>query len=295
MVPLLRAVNEDLLTDFLSSSSRMNESPQNPMVEPSSEIAILDPPERHSIEKLPIGIEIHESESSVSAPPTPEPSPVGLAPIPLRYPDTLGTLIEVRESEGKGYGVFALHDILPGTVLLCEAPLVTLIDTGTRADPLEAAVDALSPEKKKSYQSLHSFTRNPSESLNRSILYSNGYSVMNDLATGIFETASRINHSCVPNSHYVWKERSRRMVFWNRFKLLAGEEVTVDYGHKKKYLARIYGFECACGGCTDSGSSGARSRSRSSSGGSQRGAVEDVPSIDAVIHDGVVWEAEMQS
>ena len=82
------------------------------------------------------------------------------------------------------------------------------------------------------------------------------------------------------------------MVFWNRFKLLAGEEVTVDYGHKKKYLARIYGFECACGGCTDSGSSGARSRSRS---GSHVGVVEDVPSIDAIIRGGVELDIEKQS
>lgn len=37
-------------------------------------------------------------------------------------------------------------------------------------------------------------------------------------------------------------------------KLLVGEEVTVDYGHKPNQLLRIYGFECACGGCTERGS-----------------------------------------
>lgn len=77
---------------------------------------------------------------------------------------------------------------------------------------------------------------------------------MKDMATGIFETASRINHSCVPNSAYVWKENVGRMVFWNRVKLLEGEEITVDYGHKPNQLRRIYGFECQCGGCTDPGS-----------------------------------------
>jgi hypothetical protein len=45
-----------------------------------------------------------------------------------------------------------------------------------------------------------------------------------------------------------------RMVFYNRFTLLEGEEVTVDYGHKKGALLRMYGFECQCGGCTEWGS-----------------------------------------
>jgi hypothetical protein len=262
------------------------------MAELAASMAILDNSERQSIEKLPIGVEICESEAETSPPGTPKLPPPVLTPIPLRYPDTLGTLIEIRASEGKGYGVFALSDIPPGTVLLSETPLVTLIDTGTRADPLDAAVDALSSEKKRSYRSLHSFSRNASESLNRSILYSNGYSVMNDLATGVFETASRINHSCVPNSQYVWKEGSGRMVFWSRFKLLEGEEVTVDYGHKKKYLARIYGFECACGGCTDLGlgSSGVRSSS-----GSEIDAMEDVASIDSITHGGLEKKVEKLS
>ena len=43
-------------------------------------------------------------------------------------------------------------------------------------------------------------------------------------------------------------------MFYNRFTLLEGEEVTVDYGHKKGALLRMYGFECQCGGCTEWGS-----------------------------------------
>jgi len=35
--------------------------------------------------------------------------------------------------------------------------------------------------------------------------------------------------------------------------MLEGEEVTVDYGHRKGYLKRIYGFDCECGGCTEVG------------------------------------------
>ena len=188
-----------------------------------------------------------------ACPATPPPAPSSIQPPPLRYPETLGTLIEVRESEGKGKGVFAVVDIPAGTILLSESPLITLIDTGTRADPLDAAVAALSPSQRSSFLSLSHYSRNPNESLHRSIVYSNGYSINHDLATGLFETASRINHSCVPNSKYMWKPSVGRMFFWNRFKLMEGEEVCVDYGHKPNYLKRIYGFECQCGGCTERG------------------------------------------
>ncbi len=71
---------------------------------------------------------------------------------------------------------------------------------------------------------------------------------LTDAWVGVFETASRINHSCVPNAMYAWQDGRGRMLFWNRFELLAGEEVTVDYGHKRAQLKRIYGFECQCGG-----------------------------------------------
>ena len=136
----------------------------------------------------------------------------------------------------------------PGTILLSESPLTTLIDTGSRIDPLEATIASLSPSARRSFLSLSHYSRNANESIHRSIVYSNGYSIMNDMATGVFETASRINHSCIPNSHYMWKESIGRMVFWNRIKVLKGDEITVDYGHRRGQLKRIYGFECQCCG-----------------------------------------------
>jgi hypothetical protein len=81
------------------------------------------------------------------------------------------------------------------------------------------------------------------------------------------------------------------MVFYNRFKLLAGEEVTVDYGHKRKYLKRIYGFECDCGGCTDEsdGVSEGMSVSSSESGRGSPG-LEEMARIDALISEGMAGD-----
>ncbi|TAQ90739.1 hypothetical protein B7494_g903 [Chlorociboria aeruginascens] len=216
-----------------------------------------------------------ETKTSLNLDTLPQVRRSGTERPPLRDPETLDVLIEVNASEGKGFGVFALRDILPGTVILCEAPLVTFSDTGARSDPLDVAVNALPPELRKAYQSLHSFRRKPSESLNRSILYSNGFDV-GGLASAIFEIGSRINHSCVSNTIFTWDNEQNRMIFSNRYKLLEGEEITVDYGHSKRYLAKYYGFECTCGGCTDSGSSG-------ESSGAENARTGEMPTIDGVI------------
>jgi hypothetical protein len=37
---------------------------------------------------------------------------------------------------------------------------------------------------------------------------------------------------------------------------MEGEEVTINYGHKKEGLKRFYGFECMCGGCVEEHSEG---------------------------------------
>jgi hypothetical protein len=107
------------------------------------------------------------------------------------------------------------------------------------------------------------------------------------MATGVFEIASRINHSCVPNSSYTWKDSSGRMIFYNRFKMLEGEEITVDYGHKKGQLKRIYGFECQCGGCTEWGSGGSSSRTGSEIGEGEK----KNGSLDAIVEKGMDGKA----
>lgn len=135
-----------------------------------------------------------DSETSPITPTAPTPFLIPATDGLLRDPETVGTLIEISSAEGKGFGVFALVDIPPDTVILAETPLVTLVDTGTRADPLELAVNSLSPERKVAFRALHSFKRTGHETEYRSIMYSNGFAI-GETATGIFEIASRINHS----------------------------------------------------------------------------------------------------
>ncbi|KUJ08901.1 SET domain-containing protein [Mollisia scopiformis] len=189
---------------------------------------------------------------NIPRPVTPDPTPAHMTPAPIRYPETLGTLVKIGESEGKGLGVFAAKDLLPGTILLCELPLLEMskIDED---EVVEATVNLLSPEKKKIFMSFSAYTENKTDerALMGRIMDCNCFSIGGDTAIGIFETSSRINHSCVPNSSYGWRDSIGRLVVYNLFKLLEGEELTIDYGHKTRSLRANYGFECDCGGCTD--------------------------------------------
>ncbi|KAF7961142.1 hypothetical protein EAE96_000809 [Botrytis aclada] len=173
---------------------------------------------------------------------------------PLRLPETIGVVIEVRTSPKGGLGIFALCTIPANVLLLSEEPLVILTDTGTRTDPLDDLVSGLSPSRKSAFLSLHAYQANPRESKNRSILYSNGFGVgkVENLSTGIFETASRFNHACTSSAEYRWEvdeDGVGRMKYFSRRVIEAGEEITVDYGHGVMGLKRFYGFECDCAKC----------------------------------------------
>lgn len=256
----------------------------------------------------------HNNNNNISSTPPSTHHPLDpSAPIPLmtdytidgtiyRSPDTLNTLITIGPTPTKGLAVFALRDLPPHTLLLSERPLIALNDNGARTDPLDGLVNALSPPLKRAYRSLHGFSSSsstsngtttttttkakcapPRESLNRRVLYSNGFAIERT-TTAVFEVASRINHSCVPNARFRWDDEARRMDYYTVTKVLEGEEVCIDYGHTKGRLLKYYGFECACGGCTEWGSvtssggggddGGAGVNSASSEGGAGAGGGE---------------------
>jgi hypothetical protein len=109
------------------------------------------------------------------------------------------------------------------------------------------------------------------ESTELAIVWSNGFSICDEKATGIFDVTSRINHSCVPNARVMWYDAKDediavvkngddlgdggrevgRMMVYNSFDLMDGEEITIDYGHGVRWLKKWYGFGCGCGCCTD--------------------------------------------
>jgi len=80
---------------------------------------------------------------------------------------------------------------------------------------------------------------------------------------GVFQIASRFNHSCVPNAHFSWNERlgggEGRMTVHVVKDVKEGEEITLSYCDPyydpalRGWELQHYGFVCDCAACGDSG------------------------------------------
>ena len=163
-----------------------------------------------------------------------------------------GGLYEIRPSEGKGLGVFALVNIPKGTRIMADRCLFSVIGPKALYSEIEAAFNELSPEDKRSYMQLRC-PDHPGRSPVIRIWDANCFAMGHD--TGIFLLASRINHSCTPNAHFAWNTNIGRETVHAIIDISAGQEIETSYcpTHKDAYNRRkrleAYGFDCSCDAC----------------------------------------------
>ena len=161
-----------------------------------------------------------------------------------------GEWIEIRESPGKGLGMFASRDIPTGTLILAEEPLF-FIRTTAKKHELDALVASLTPQQQAAFKSLASFRRDSAETENEAIVHTNCFRTGENRG-GVFATGSRLNHSCCPNIEYTWDQRTQRMLFVTRWKITKGEEILNNYGSTyKQDMKQFWGFDCNCGYCNE--------------------------------------------
>ncbi|CAG8953088.1 hypothetical protein HYFRA_00003283 [Hymenoscyphus fraxineus] len=177
--------------------------------------------------------------------------------LPRRHPETLNTLLSIRPSPLGGLGLFALQPIQSGRLILNESPLISYTTSGDLS-ALTTTISSLSAEDIELIYAL-SPTSNPLQTtLNTNpeilpqILHKNAFLRLDGAKKGLFEAACRINHSCVPNSSWVW---GQRMLVRAKRAIGVGEEVTISYGLESgERMWREYGFVCECGrGCVNEG------------------------------------------
>lgn len=71
----------------------------------------------------------------------------------------------------------------------------------------------------------------------------------------MFLTATRFNHSCLPNTYYSWSEKRGEIVFQAMIDIPKDEELTICYGRpfltrlERFSQLRIYNFRCSCPAC----------------------------------------------
>ena len=88
---------------------------------------------------------------------------------------------------------------------------------------------------------------------------------------GIFPRSSWLNHSCVPNAHFAWNYKTKRLTVHAIVDISKGEEIFIDYRNhdyldardeRRQALSDDYNFNCACPACTPNTEFGMASQER---------------------------------
>jgi hypothetical protein len=175
--------------------------------------------------------------------------------------------IEVKESAGKGLGVFATADIPCGTRVLAEEPLLKVDEENGSTKDILLAFEKLSVSQKESYLQLREFAgaafkcsaeaeigrdweaMSPLERKILAIWAANAFG-------HVFLLGSRFNHSCIPNIHFAYNPDLGKETFHAVRNITAGEELTITYidginRTKGQRLAELdkREFVCDCPAC----------------------------------------------
>jgi hypothetical protein len=193
---------------------------------------------------------------------------------------------EIKPAGDKGKGVFALQPISRGTLIMNEDPVVHINDNNYQPTDILASFEALPGYLKDRFWDLASFhnkqnhhrpmpelplNANPDmvrtwdmmkarssrvKSVN-SIFYAN--SVSTSPGAAVFLTASRINHSCIPNASYHFNNNTNKLEVRVVHNVDSGEELCISYvdasyptNQRQLTLRNSYGFRCDCPACGDS-------------------------------------------
>ncbi|EMC91815.1 hypothetical protein BAUCODRAFT_305787 [Baudoinia panamericana UAMH 10762] len=199
---------------------------------------------------------------------------------------TASRLYELREVPGKGLGLFAATNIPLGARIICESPLLTI--SRNELHLVWGPYCRLSNAQKKAYDSLHfynppfmkleqagrlqlidtndtSLDADDIDEIVRDHVRVMGIFATNNFISGpafaVYEEASRLNHSCIPNVHHSYNPTLKKLTVHAARDIYAGEELLTNYvGGRFTYwprkrrqgiLRQQYGFQCACVACVD--------------------------------------------
>ena len=178
--------------------------------------------------------------------------------------------------EHKGCGIVAKTTIPPGTLILVEEPLFSLPSAlfskevltqtkhpeSTLNNIIATAVKALPKEKQVAFLELYNSRTRPGVFLG--IWQTNAFGLGSDNdESGIFERASRFNHSCFPNAIYSWNYNTKKMEIRATKAIPEDAEITMSYlsfeeiiqscAMRRTMLQERYGFICSCHACASPG------------------------------------------
>ena len=160
----------------------------------------------------------------------------------------------VRESPGKGQGVFAARDLVKGERILVDAPFFVVTKPYGSRKVLEQ-FERMPISRRQQY--MHLYCPNRMDDVYMTdvmcIFEANCFNIGDRAA--VFLTATRFNHSCLPNTYYSWSEKRGEIVLHSMIDLPENDELTICYGPpfctrlERRSQLRVYDFCCTCPAC----------------------------------------------
>jgi len=154
-------------------------------------------------------------------------------------------------------GVIATMPISAGTKILEEPPLATGRTVDFRQPShVRDHVAHLSDEERPTLGSLYNAF---SEEYDSGLFRTNSYGLgCNSSWEGTFDTLSRVNHSCRPNSESCWDSNRQVGTLYSLWNIQVGEELTVSYidvaemthDERQSELKQRWRFDCICACCS---------------------------------------------
>ncbi|KAF2158465.1 hypothetical protein M409DRAFT_71630 [Zasmidium cellare ATCC 36951] len=170
-------------------------------------------------------------------------------------------MFRIDAVEAKGNGVFATQPIPASTLILSEAPIVTIpkFSHQERYSTLVLPqLQNLSAVQKRNFFELNSNFQDmrPIESITKTNAIPLGSAAS---MGGVFLKCSRFNHSCTANAAYHWNEDVEEEKVYSVRDIDDGEEITVNYlsdevwalpgRERRRQIQEAYGFDCVCSRC----------------------------------------------
>ena len=160
----------------------------------------------------------------------------------------------IKEAHGKGQGVYASQDFPRGTRILVDKPFFVVFKPYSLSTIL-TKFEHMSSTRRRLYMQLSCPDRPDDRQMSdvTRIFEANCFNI--DYSAAIFQTATRFNHACLPNTYYSWSEARQELVFQAMIDVKKEEELTIAYGrpflshHERQNELRNYNFKCNCPAC----------------------------------------------
>ena len=186
---------------------------------------------------------------------------------PSRPPDPTGPYI-IKASPGKGQGIFTSRPVSAGSRILADKPFLLVPKPYNNLKVL-STFERMPLAHRKLYMQLSCPDRSANDIHTTDVMRifeANSFNLGEHAA--VFLTATRFNHSCLPNTYYSWSDTRHEIAFHSMVDVLQGEELTICYGRpfrtrlERRSELRIYNFCCRCPACDVSTAFGQASESR---------------------------------